>query len=177
MTGAPAKYGSIFELARSVNAVQQAALHRIYEFAIGHPRCRATPQMRDKYGAWQRGLAVDRRQGPAEQQTVRKPGKFVPPALFMVAHSCAQTALPASPAPSTPPFPTGVAEANRQTVLRVSNRVTLAQCWYNEERTRKPQTFAAAAAEASAFDPTHGGARGCDFCDWQHLTAADTWGR
>lgn len=50
MTVAPAKYGSIFELARSVNAVQQAALHRIYEFAIGHPRCRATPQLRDKYG-------------------------------------------------------------------------------------------------------------------------------
>ncbi|KAL4448868.1 hypothetical protein ABPG77_007585 [Micractinium sp. CCAP 211/92] len=120
MTVAPAKYGSIFELARSVNAVQQAALHRIYEFAIGHPRCRATPQLRDKYG---------------------------------------------------------VAEDNRQTVLRVSNRVTLAQCWYNEERTRKPQTFAAAATDASAFDPTDGGAKGCDFCDWQQLTAADTWGR
>ncbi|KAL4422818.1 hypothetical protein ABPG75_009015 [Micractinium tetrahymenae] len=120
MTVGPAKYGSIFELARSANAVQQAALHRIYEFAIGYPRCRATPQLREKYG---------------------------------------------------------VTEDNRQTVLRVSNRVTLAQCWYNEERTRKPQTFAAAAADAAAFDPTDGGASGCDFCDWQHLTAADTWGR
>lgn len=82
---------------------------------------------------------------------------------------------PNSPDPAPPTA--GVAEDNRQTVLRVSNRVTLAQCWYNEERTRKPQTFAAAATDASAFDPTDGGAKGCDFCDWQQLTAADTWGR
>lgn len=47
---ATAKYSSIFELARSVNSVQQAALHRIYDFSIGHPRCRATPALREKYG-------------------------------------------------------------------------------------------------------------------------------
>ncbi|PSC76196.1 hypothetical protein C2E20_0078 [Micractinium conductrix] len=113
-------YASVFELARSVNSVQAAALHRIFEFSVGHPRCRATPQLREKYG---------------------------------------------------------VKEDNSQSVLRISNKVTLAQCWFNEERTRKPQTFAAAASEASAFDPTAGGTKGCDFCSYPQLTAEGTWGR
>lgn len=38
-----------------------------------------------------------------------------------------------------------------------------AQCWFNEARTRKPQTFATAASEAAAFDTTSGGEH-CDFC-------------
>lgn len=38
-----------------------------------------------------------------------------------------------------------------------------AQCWFNEARTRKPQTFATAASEAAAFDTTNGGEH-CDFC-------------
>lgn len=76
-------------------------------------------------------------------------------------------------------IPAGVAEENSQAVLRVSNRVTLAQCWFNEDRTKKPQTFAAAAADAAAaFDPlAPGGSGACDFCNWQQLTAEDTWGR
>jgi hypothetical protein len=69
-----------------------------------------------------------------------------------------------------------VQQDNTQAVLRVSNKVTLAQCWYNEDRTKKPQTFTAAAADAAGFDSTGGGAS-CDFCDWQHMTAEDTWGR
>ena len=63
-----------------------------------------------------------------------------------------------------------------QAVLRVSNKVTLQQTWFNAERSRKPQSFAAVAAEAHAFDATGGGAT-CDFCAWQQFTAQDTWGR
>jgi hypothetical protein len=65
-----------------------------------------------------------------------------------------------------------------QAVARVENKVTLAQCWYNEARTKKPQTFAAAADAAAAFDPLRSGPQGgCDFCSWQELTAEDSWGR
>ena len=72
---------------------------------------------------------------------------------------------------------TGVAQDNTQTVLRASNKVTLQQCWFNEQRTQKPQTFATAAA--AALDPTAGGGPGsaCDFCSWRELTAEDSWGR
>ena len=48
------------------------------------------------------------------------------------------------------------------------------QVWYNEARTRKPQTFKA--ASASLPDPTDNG-RNCDFCKWEALTASDTFGR
>jgi hypothetical protein len=48
-----------------------------------------------------------------------------------------------------------------------------AQVWYNAERSRKPQTFAAAEPPA---DPTDGG-RACDFCNWREMTAEDTFGR
>lgn len=37
------------------------------------------------------------------------------------------------------------------------------QCWFNEARTRKPQTFTSAASEAAAFDATNSG-ESCDFC-------------
>lgn len=81
---------------------------------------------------------------------------------------------------AAPPPP---ASPNRQPVgprlpppLRPHPQVTLQQAWFNAERGRKPQSFAAAAAEAHAFDATGGGAN-CDFCSWQRLTAEDTWGR
>ncbi|KAG2422558.1 hypothetical protein HXX76_015938 [Chlamydomonas incerta] len=63
---------------------------------------------------------------------------------------------------------------NRQLVVSCTNRATLEQAWFNEARTRKPQTFKADAA--GVVDPTDGGRR-CDFCNWQQLTAEDTWGR
>ena len=71
----------------------------------------------------------------------------------------------------------------------MTNRLTGEQAWFNDARTRKPQTFKTAAApslqspmfraeEATAgsppahhaHDPTEGG-RNCDFCKWQQLTA------
>lgn len=188
MTVTPAKYSSIFELARSVNAVQQAALHRIYEFAIGYPRCRATPQLREKYGEPALPAAAANRQAASSWPACKRlpPGRGGHPSrLFAsLAHGwrrgaalCTAAGTSVLQAPAWPALHAGVAEDNRQAVLRVSNRVTLASCTYNEERTRKPQTFAAAAASAAALDPTEGGAKGCDFCDWQQLTAEDTWGR
>ncbi|PRW33028.1 hypothetical protein C2E21_8036 [Chlorella sorokiniana] len=117
MAVAPARYASVFELAKHLP--NTAAFNRIFEVQQGYPRCKATPQLQQKYG-----VPVD----------------------------------------------------NTQHVLRISNRVTLAQCWFNEARTRKPQTFATAASEAAAFDAT-GGGENCDFCRWQELTAEDTWGR
>jgi hypothetical protein len=57
----------------------------------------------------------------------------------------------------------GVQQDNVQTVVSVTNRVTLLQAWYNEARTQKPQTFT---TEPLIVDPTDGG-RNCDFCDWQ----------
>lgn len=45
---------------------------------------------------------------------------------------------------------------------------------YNEARTQKPQSFSV--DSSGPLDPTDGG-RTCDFCRWQQLTAADTWGR
>lgn len=61
-------------------------------------------------------------------------------------------------------------------------QVTLEQTWFNEARTRKPQTFkpdpaaAAASVQRGFADPTDGGSR-CDFCRWPELTAQDAWGR
>lgn len=118
MAAPPARYSSVFELARTLP--NSAAFSRLYELHMGFPRCRASPELERKYG---------------------------------------------------------VAQDNTQAVLRISNRVTLAQTWYNEERTRKPQTFAAPAADAAVLDPTKGGGPSCDFCNWQTLTATDTWGR
>ncbi|KXZ43867.1 hypothetical protein GPECTOR_78g55 [Gonium pectorale] len=63
---------------------------------------------------------------------------------------------------------------NSQLVVSVTNRATLEQTWFNEVRTRKPQTFKT--ASAGIADPTDGGKR-CDFCAWQMLTAEDAWGR
>jgi hypothetical protein len=52
MTVGPAaaagKYSSIFELARSVP--NSAAFHRLFDLHIGHPRCKASPQLHAKYG-------------------------------------------------------------------------------------------------------------------------------
>jgi hypothetical protein len=71
----------------------------------------------------------------------------------------------------------GVAQDNRQAVLRVANRATLQQCWFNEERSRKPQTFEAGTADAAVHDPLSREGGACDFCDWRQLTAEDAWGR
>jgi hypothetical protein len=44
------------------------------------------------------------------------------------------------------------------------------QVWYNEVRSRKPQTFKAGGS--GVVDPTgDGGVGKCDFCDWGRLTA------
>eukprot|EP00195_Chlamydomonas_chlamydogama_P000502 CAMPEP_0202919522 /NCGR_PEP_ID=MMETSP1392-20130828/76056_1 /ASSEMBLY_ACC=CAM_ASM_000868 /TAXON_ID=225041 /ORGANISM="Chlamydomonas chlamydogama, Strain SAG 11-48b" /LENGTH=480 /DNA_ID=CAMNT_0049612915 /DNA_START=177 /DNA_END=1620 /DNA_ORIENTATION=+ len=71
-----------------------------------------------------------------------------------------------------------VEQDNRQLVVSVTNRTTGEQAWFNEQRTRKPQTFkkdAGGDADKPA-DPTKGGLN-CDFCNWQELTAEDTFGR
>ncbi|GLI67736.1 hypothetical protein VaNZ11_011938 [Volvox africanus] len=68
----------------------------------------------------------------------------------------------------------GMEPDNAQLVVSITNTATLEQAWYNEVRTRKPQTFKEDAA--CLVDPTDGG-RKCDFCNWQTLTAEDTWGR
>jgi hypothetical protein len=62
----------------------------------------------------------------------------------------------------------------RQLVVSVTNRVTLEQAWFNEVRTRKPQTFTL--ASSGVQDPTQGGLK-CDFCQWELLTAEDEFGR
>lgn len=66
---------------------------------------------------------------------------------------------------------------NEQAVLSIRNATSFEQCWYNEARTRKPQTFVAADGAAAALDPTGGGGASCDFCQWPTLTAADSFGR
>ncbi|EFJ45930.1 hypothetical protein VOLCADRAFT_93650 [Volvox carteri f. nagariensis] len=68
----------------------------------------------------------------------------------------------------------GVESDNAQLVVSITNKATLEQAWYNEVRTRKPQTFKSDAA--ALVDPTDGG-RTCDFCKWRTLTAEDAWGR
>lgn len=66
--------------------------------------------------------------------------------------------------------------AERQTVISVTNRVSGEQSWFNEIRSRKPQTFRS--TNVGGNDPTLGGGFGrCDFCDWHHYTAEDTFGR
>ncbi len=48
------------------------------------------------------------------------------------------------------------------------------QVWWNEARTKKPQTFKSESLELP--DSTENG-KNCDFCRWDILTAADTFGR
>jgi hypothetical protein len=67
-----------------------------------------------------------------------------------------------------------VAAENAQTVVAVRNRYTQSLTFWNPARTAKPQTFTAARS-AALEDPTVG--RGCDFCSWRELTAADAFGR
>jgi hypothetical protein len=52
--------------------------------------------------------------------------------------------------------------------------VVVMQVWWNEARTKKPQTFKSESLEVP--DSTEGG-KNCDFCRWQTMTAADTFGR
>lgn len=73
----------------------------------------------------------------------------------------------------------GVEARSNQRVLCVQDLVRGTAAWYNQQRSRKPQTFEGplqGGAAASAYDPT-GPSKPCDFCDWQHLTAADPFGR
>ena len=69
----------------------------------------------------------------------------------------------------------GVQQDNVQTLLSITNNVTLESTCFNDARTRKPQTFAAGAADAAALDPTGGGGATCDFCNWRSMTAEDTF--
>ena len=66
----------------------------------------------------------------------------------------------------------GVPADNAQTVVIVRNRFSLQTTLWNPARTAKPQTFT---AREALKDPTAG--KGCDFCNWRELTAADTFGR
>ncbi|GMH32491.1 hypothetical protein BSKO_00325 [Bryopsis sp. KO-2023] len=67
----------------------------------------------------------------------------------------------------------GVARDNEQLVVSVSNRFSLEQTWFNEERTNKPQSFK---RTDGLLDPTNGGLT-CDFCNWKEFTAVDDFGR
>ncbi|GAX74398.1 hypothetical protein CEUSTIGMA_g1846.t1 [Chlamydomonas eustigma] len=91
-----------------------------------------------------------------------------------------------------------VAEDNRQQVMCITNKLTGGQTWFNEVRSKKPQTFKAvstgasatseqqmlpsnnptpeASATSSSLDTTNGG-QNCDFCKWREMTAQDTFGR
>ncbi|KAL6761847.1 hypothetical protein V8C86DRAFT_3131322 [Haematococcus lacustris] len=69
----------------------------------------------------------------------------------------------------------GMAQDNQQRVVSITNTSTFQQAWFNEVRGRKPQTFK---ASQTLVDPTGGGGPGkCDFCDWENMTAEDSWGR
>lgn len=66
-----------------------------------------------------------------------------------------------------------VDEHNRQLVVCITNRATLEQAYFNEDRTKKPQTFQ---QQAAITDPTDSGNK-CDFCKPYLYTAEDSWGR
>lgn len=73
----------------------------------------------------------------------------------------------------------GVDARSNQRVLCVQDLVRGTAAWYNQQRSRKPQTFegpAAGGTAARAYDST-GPSKPCDFCNWEHLTAADPFGR
>ncbi|GMH38999.1 hypothetical protein BSKO_06897 [Bryopsis sp. KO-2023] len=66
----------------------------------------------------------------------------------------------------------GFAQDNEQLVVSVSNRFSLEQTWFNEERTNKPQSFK---RTDGLLDPTNGGLTS-DFCNWKEFTAVDDFG-
>ncbi|KAK9844700.1 hypothetical protein WJX74_005673 [Apatococcus lobatus] len=68
----------------------------------------------------------------------------------------------------------GLAEQNIQTVVSVTNKVSLQQTWFNAVRKNKPQTFKA--MDQQSHDATAAG-KNCDFCAWEHSTADDHFGR
>jgi len=68
----------------------------------------------------------------------------------------------------------GMDRNNHQSVVCMSNRFTLEQSWFNEARSKKPQTFKA--DHHHFIDNTENGLK-CDFCKWKEFTAEDTWGR
>ena len=63
----------------------------------------------------------------------------------------------------------GVPEESAQQIIAVTNRVTRQMTFFNKRRTVKPITFEA----VRPLDPTL--EKGCDFCRWQQLTAADAF--
>jgi hypothetical protein len=66
-----------------------------------------------------------------------------------------------------------------QEVVSIRNRFEETAVFYNPERSRKPQNFVRTHKEGQATSSTRsaGGGAGCDFCDFQRLTAVDTFGR
>ena len=52
----PLKYSSVFELARG--PCNSPPFHRLFELNIGHPRCKATPSLREKYGGCRRAFPL-----------------------------------------------------------------------------------------------------------------------
>lgn len=69
--------------------------------------------------------------------------------------------------------PSWLWQDNRQLVVSVTNRLNGEQTWFNEARTKKPQSFV---HDGEIADPTDGG-KNCDFCKWDTLTAEDSFGR
>ena len=73
----------------------------------------------------------------------------------------------------------------RQAVWRVRDVVTGAEALFNEVRSGKPRGFrggglpaGGAASGSAALDPLASGGPGrCDFCEWERMTAADSFGR
>jgi len=80
-------------------------------------------------------------------------------------------AAPQSSVPQSLSTKYGVPSDGAQEIVSVRQRFSGALTLWNPARTAKPQSFTAASVE----DPTLG--RSCDFCNWNSLTAADSFGR
>lgn len=128
----PAKVESVVDLAQRVAArtyVPPPAFQRLYRINLGKSVAIAGHRLASKYGA---------RQGPSE---VRSISWFFQPrwqecSQFVSARSRKREASDHA----------GVGETSEQVVVCVTNQITGDQTWYNEMRTRKPQTFRADSA-------------------------------
>lgn len=111
MSVAPARYASVFELAK--NLPSTSAFNRIFEVQQGYPRCKATPQLQQKYGKGAAGLEGHVRHGAPQ---------------LAFATSCAVSSQRCAALHPVSGLPAGVPVDNTQHVLRISNRVSLVRC-------------------------------------------------
>lgn len=72
MAVAPPRYASVFELAKHLP--NSAAFNRIFEVQQGYPRCKATPQLHQKYGEAAPGRGCGRTSAGATCQPVLPTG-------------------------------------------------------------------------------------------------------